>query len=230
MNHQISAHGSRTRFKSMITLTITGMITILLLTSCAKTEGENHDIAILSPYKDRSHAESIKLAGLGHLLDYQIQLPRANESWIQVWIEGYVDGKQVQEDPIWGLSFGHSPLAKETGPLGVGFIPFEDSVLVYGYGLGARLSPTRLPDEYSVAIKNANLAYAATEEDAIRLQAGESRIIGTYWQMKVGESLRSADFSNEEDVMAFTQEHSVVLLVKIQVTESGSSSDGGKEQ
>ncbi|MHA7964724.1 hypothetical protein ACX93W_11310 [Paenibacillus sp. CAU 1782] len=221
MKHQISVHDQR-KFNRLFSLTIVGIIAVLLLASCAKTENDDNAIAILSPNKDLPHAESIKVAGLGHLLDYQIQLPRANESWLRVWLEGYVDGKRVQEDPIWEMSFGNSPFANENGPLGVGFIPFEDSVLVYGYGPSGKLLPNRLPDEYSVAINNANLAYAATEDNVIRLQPDESRIIGTYWQMKVGESLRSADFLDEEDVMAFTREHSVVLLIKAQVTERDS--------
>lgn len=196
-----------------------GVIAIVLL-GCAKEDKQNNSIAVITPTLDYQNDKLIRNAGVGHLLDYQLKVYQADESWVRVWVEGYVDGEKLQEEPLWEISYGNSIHEVEEGPLGVGFIPVDGSYYVYGYTKSVKAPLTRLPDEYSHGKIMGNLGYAAEEKESLELLPGEIRTIGVHWQMGGGTTLRVANFADEEDVMRFTGEHPVVLLVKMQVTKS----------
>lgn len=68
------------------------------------------------------------------IFDFNLMLPNADKSWVEIWIEGYSDGEIVEPFPLIGLSYGLSPNQEVEGNMRFGIInPNSDEVQLLFY-------------------------------------------------------------------------------------------------
>ena len=95
-------------------------------------EDKGDIIAYVSVNKDSIYEKTFKDTGLGVVFDFNLKLPHADTSWVDLWVEGYSQGKPT-EDLHTQLSYGLSPNKVKEGSIGFGIISPNSSNMNSSY-------------------------------------------------------------------------------------------------
>lgn len=184
---------------------------LVLSSGCTNSEVEKPRISINS---DSDYVTTFEDLNLGVLYDFDFKLPNADNSWVNLWVERYNDGK-LDAQPITQLSYGNSPSEMEEGNLGFGIInPNTEAPLVFLFGPGVRTQPSIIEKE-SKTIVASSWDYVIGDED-VELELGKTTILAAYRETQ-SNSIRTVDLLDEEAVKRMIQQNDMVLLLKIKI-------------
>ncbi|UFJ39309.1 hypothetical protein LOK74_14655 [Brevibacillus humidisoli] len=191
---------------------------IISAAGCQSEYGTNPAVAYVSASPDSTYEKTFKELHLGTLFDYTLELPYADSSWVRIWVEGYREGKLVEQSPLAELSYGNSPNQSETGQMGWGIIKAaEDKEMFLLYAHGITMAPVQPADILS-GEGVSNWDYAIGDEK-ISLQSGETKLLAVYREAE--NQLHTYDLTKEEEIKQMIQEDKTVLLLKIKVEKRG---------
>ncbi|MBB6217761.1 c-di-AMP phosphodiesterase-like protein [Anaerosolibacter carboniphilus] len=124
-------------------------IILVLNTGCSIKNSDNNKIAYISSNADSEYENTFKELQLGILFDFDLRLPNADKSWVDIWVEGYSNGKAVEPFPLTQLSYGLSPKKVEEGKMGFGIInPNSKETQFFLYSSGVRTSPHSIDNNF----------------------------------------------------------------------------------
>lgn len=154
---------------------------------------------------------------LGILFDFDFTLPNADKSWVNLWVERYIDGKK-ESQPLTQLSYGNSPNEVEQGHLGFGMInPNLEDTLVFLYGPAVRKYPAIIEREPKTDVSS-SWDYAIGNEE-VELDIGETKILAAYWETE-SNSIRTVDLQDEDSVNEMIKQVNMVLLLKVKIEKN----------
>ncbi|MDF2803217.1 MAG: hypothetical protein K0S61_3120 [Anaerocolumna sp.] len=203
--------------KKSYTFILLILITAIVVTvGCSSDKGNNDKIAYITSKADSEYANTFKDLQLGILFDFDLKLLNADKSWVDIWVEGYRDGKAVEPFHLTQLSYGHSPVQVEEGQMGFGIInPNSNEPLFFLYSEGIKVGPHRIEYDFFVESALSSWSYAIGSE-TIGLESGEELILAVYRQGE--ESLRAGyEYQDIDAVNTMINESKTVLLLKIKI-------------
>ncbi|RDY71134.1 hypothetical protein ACJA3J_07380 [Halobacillus sp. SY10] len=187
------------------------LVVLFILSGCAVAGGTDPSIKA-NPESD--YEKTYKDLGIGQIHDFEFTLPKAGERWVRVWVEGYHDGKKIEE-PLVEISYGKNPDQTEKGQMGIGIIRGGgDGTLLHLYAPGVSLMPRESP----LPLNDPGIStweYAIGEE-GIKLVLGEEVLLGAYRQSSSG-TMEAFDLQNAAQVKRMIKQDTTVLLLKIKV-------------
>ncbi|MFJ7508339.1 hypothetical protein ACIQW7_02480 [Peribacillus simplex] len=198
--------------KNYIIFSLILILSLIIISGCTNSKDS---IATISVNSDSEHTNTFKKLNLGELYDFDFKLNNADKTWVNVWIESYKDGKQ-EPQPIDKLSYGLSPNKVEEGNLGFGIINTNDTLLCFLYSPNATTTPQKIDKIHSVGVFS-GWDYAIGEEK-VELKLGETYLLGAYRESN-GNSIRTYNLQNENEVKKMISDDKVVFLLKIKIEE-----------
>ena len=154
---------------------------------------------------------------LGILFDFDFTLPNADKSWVNLWVDRYIDGEK-ESQPLTQLSYGNSPNEVEEGHLGFGMInPNSEDTLVFLYGPAVSTHPSIIERE-SMTDVSSSWDYAIGNEK-VDLDIGETKILAAYRETE-SNSIRTIDLQDEDSVNEMIKQDNMVLLLKVKIEEN----------
>ena len=191
------------------------LVSLFLLAGCNNDKG---DIASISANSNSEYENTFLDLDLGILFDFNLELPRADESWVIIWVEGYKNGQKMEPSHLLELSYGASPNQHEEGNMGFGMVnPLSDNGLYFLYSPAANMKPQRI-DIKTNAVSGGSVIEYAIGEDPIALEADETKVLAVYRQ-SASSILKNYDFEDEDAINEIIEEHETVLVLKIKVSE-----------
>ncbi|MGG3738804.1 hypothetical protein [Aeribacillus pallidus] len=189
---------------------------LAILGGCQENSDTDEDIvAYISLNEDSVFKQTFDQLALGNIFDFHLKLPQADQSWVDIWVEGYKNGQKVSDHPITQLSFGKSPKEVDEGPIGFGIInPGDEGQLYFLYGPGVSANPHEIEEEFIIESGMTGWEDGVGTE-TVRLTSGETKILGAFRHTE--NSMETYDLSDPEAVERMIQEDTFVLLVKIKV-------------
>ena len=190
------------------------LLSILIVSSgCAISDEEKITIEVNS---ESEYVDTFDDLNLGVLFDFNIKLPNADKSWVNLWVERYIDG-ELESEPLTQLSYGNSPNKVQEGHLGFGMIntSAEDDMLVFLYGPSVRTNPERIVKEAKSGVFSGT--DYAIGNDKVELELGETKILGVY--RETAGSMRTFDYQDDDSINQMIQQDDEVILLKIKVEE-----------
>lgn len=203
--------------KHYVKLSILIVLAMAISVGCNKTQGNSDDkIAYISSNTDSSYIKTFEELGLGVIFDFDLMLPNADKSWVDIWVEGYSDGKLVEPIPLVELSYGLSPKEVEEGNMGFGIInPNSEEMQFFLYAPGVSSKPSHI-DNFFIESGISSWDYAI-DNKRVELESGEEKILAVYRQVE--NQLRTYDFQDLDDIGKMIDEDKTILLLKIKVEE-----------
>ncbi|WP_336046207.1 hypothetical protein [Solibacillus ferritrahens] len=192
------------------------LLLILIVSSgCATISGEEK--ITIEVNSESEYVNTFDDLNLGVLFDFNIKLPNADKSWVNLWGERYIDG-ELESEPLTQLSYGNSPNKVQEGHLGFGMIntSSEEDTLVFLYGPSVRTHPEKIEKEAKSGVFRGS--EYAIGNDKVELELGQTKILGIYRETE-GGSIRTFDFQDEDSINQIIQQDDEVLLLKIKVEE-----------
>lgn len=107
-------------FNSRRILSVIAIVLVLNLVGCSKDSDKEDKVAYITANSNSEYENVYKDLGLGILYDFDYELPFADQSWVNIWIEGYSNGRKMEPFHLTELSYGHSPELNEEGHMGLG--------------------------------------------------------------------------------------------------------------
>ncbi|MFD2043680.1 hypothetical protein ACFSTA_04735 [Ornithinibacillus salinisoli] len=192
----------------------------LIITSGCTNSSDK--IATISVNSDSEYVNTFEDLHLGILYDFDFKLPNADKSWVNLWVERYIDGKKDSQ-PLTQLNYGNSPKEVEEGHLGFGMInPNSEDTLVFLYGPGVSSQPSIIEKDYKAEFLS-SWDYAIGDEE-VELEFGETTILAAYRES--GSNLiNTVDLQDEESVKRMIKKDDMVLLLKLKVEEKTANHD-----
>lgn len=190
------------------------ILSLIIISGCTNSKDS---IATISINSVSEHTNTFKKLNLGQLYDFDFKLSSADKTWVNVWIESYKNGKQ-EPQPLTELSFGKSPNKVEEGNLGFGIINTDDDDrLSFLYAPNVTATPQKIDKIHSVGVFS-GWDYAIGE-GKVELKLGETYLLGAYRESK-GNSIRTYDLQDENEVKKMIKNDSIVFLLKIKIEEN----------
>lgn len=185
---------------------------------CSSESSNNNKIAYISANLDSEYNNTFKDLQLGVLFDFDLKLPDADKSWVDIWVEGYRNGKAVEPFPLTQLSYGLSPKQVEEGPMGFGILnPNSSEAQFFLYSTGVRTNPNSIDNSLLSKHGISTWEYAIGDKK-IGLESGEEMVLAVYRQGE--ESLRAGyDYQDSDAINKMINEDTTVILLKIKVQE-----------
>lgn len=198
----------------------TMVIFFLLLLSgvgCVRdTDTDGDEIAYISVETNSKYQETFEELNLGLIFDYHLKLPRADESWVKLWVEAYSEGELI-EPPLSVLEYGQSADQEEEGNIGVGIINADsEERQFFLYGPSVRLAPHSIDQDIFLTEGISNYDYAIDNKQ-VALTSGEEKILAVYRQS--AGNMNAYSYEDVDSIKKMIQEDAVVILLKIQVDE-----------
>jgi len=195
-------------------------ITMIFIAGCSgETKSSNKGkIAYVSTNVDSKYQGTFKELNLGVLFDFNLKVPNADRSWVNIWVEGYSNGKAVEPFPLRQLSYGLGPRQVEEGHMGFGIInPNSDEPQLFLYSSGASINPRGIENNFLIKSGISSWDYAIGSEP-VGLEPGEEKVLAVYRQGE--EALRTAyDYQDLDSINKMINEDKTVLLLKIKLEE-----------
>lgn len=195
------------------------IVSLLLLSGvgCVRDpDTERNEIAYVSVNTKSTYQKTFEELDLGLIFDYYLKLPRADESWVQLWVEGYSDGQQIEPE-LSILEYGQSVNQEEEGNIGVGIInPNNEERQVFLYGPNVSITPHTINQDIFLTEGISSWDYAIDNKQ-VGLAPGEEKIIAVYRQS--AGNMNAYSYEDEESIDKMIQEDAVVILLKIRVDE-----------
>lgn len=180
--------------------------------SLSKKDDQN-TIAYIKQQKDSKVADTFNALSLGTVFDFQLELPHADTSWVQLWVEGYSHGKKIQSSELYNLSFGLNPSEVSKGPMGLGIVDGgNNETFLKLYAPGASGGMKKLQN--IIQVNTASMWGYAIGDKEMKLKSGETRILAFYRQRKSGE-FQTMDPYDEKRLKEMMQTDDTLLLLLI---------------
>jgi hypothetical protein len=204
--------------KSYTFLGVILIITMIFSVGCRSESSNNNKIAYISSNADSAYEKTFKELQLGILFDFDLKLPNADKSWVDIWVEGYRNGKAVEPFPLTQLSYGLSPEQVEEGPMGFGILnPNSSEAQFFLYSKGFKTAHHNIDNSLLPKEGIRSWDYAIGDK-AIGLEPGEEMVLAVYRQGD--ESLRAGyDYQDTDSINKMINEDTTVILLKIKVAE-----------
>ncbi len=171
----------------------------------------------ISVKEDSKYIETFKELNLGVLQDYNLKLMNADKTWVNIWVEKYVDGKREPE-PLAELSYGNSPKKVNQGSVVFGMInPHSEEPLVILNGPAVSVTPHKI--EKLLSSFGASGWETVIGEEEVKLELGETYILGAY-RVNEEPAIRTYDLQKEEELQKMINDDDVVLLLKLKISFS----------
>ncbi|ACB83859.1 hypothetical protein [Natranaerobius thermophilus] len=182
---------------------------------------EDHDAdkkINISQNTDSKYEKTFENLSLGRLFDFNFKLPNPDESWIEIWVEGYKEGEPVEPFPLAKLSYGLGPSEEAEGNLGAGFLELDsDNPQIFIYSKGAQSKPVDIDNDLFSDINAKSWDYAIDDEE-VGLNFGEEKVLAVYRLGK--DSMRASyDYQDSDELDKMIKEDAVVFVMKIVVEE-----------
>ncbi|MDR5659846.1 hypothetical protein RH915_10130 [Serpentinicella sp. ANB-PHB4] len=206
-----------TKYKYLILLVV---ITLLLSVGCTtKSSNDGVDyIAYVSANADSEYENTFKELNIGVLFDFNFKLPKANQSEVNIWVEGYKDGEIVEPYPLRQLTYHSHPNEEIKGKMGLGIIsPGSDQAQLFLYSDNVRMNPRLIEKDFFVNHGSSSWGYAIDSE-FVGLESGKEIILAVYGQAD-GSMRIIHDYQDQEEINKMIEEHRTVLLLKMRVEE-----------
>ncbi|WP_375090426.1 hypothetical protein ACDZ29_06335 [Peribacillus sp. RS7] len=198
--------------KNYLIFSLISILSLIIISGCSNSKDS---IATISVNSESEHTNTFKKLNLGELYDFDFKLNNADKTWVNVWIESYKDGKQ-EPQPMAELSYGLSPNKEEEGNLGFGIINTNDTRLCFLYSPNTTTTPQKIDKIHSNGVFS-GWDYAIGEEK-VDLKLGETYLLGAYRESN-GNSIRTYDLQDENEVKKMLNDDKVVFLLKIKIEE-----------
>lgn len=192
------------------------IITMVIVAGCTDESNNNKKIAYICANANSEYQNTFEELKLGIIFDFNLELTRADKSWVNIWVEGYSEGKAVEPFHITELSYGLSPEQTIKGRTGFGIInPGGEEPQIFLYSLGASQRPHGIINDFMKESSISTWEYAVGNE-AIGLEPGEEKILAVYRQGE--DTLRSGyDYQDQDSIDEMINKDKTVLLLKIKV-------------
>lgn len=192
---------------------------LLLLAGCSMSASvDDEHLAYLSHEQEDEHEKMYHEMEIGILLNYHLRLPKADETWVNVWVEGYEDGKPMSPPRLTELSYGFAMDEIQEGNMGFGIIqPAEGEELFSLYAPGMTNAPKKVLN--NPIDREMPYGWGYTMDEEITLDSGDTKVIGVYYQSGKKGEIRSVDVKSEEGIERMITDENVVLLLKIKVEQ-----------
>ncbi|KAB3537409.1 hypothetical protein F8154_03090 [Alkaliphilus pronyensis] len=189
---------------------------------CSYKDVDNKTIAYISSNVGSEYENTFKDLNLGVLFDFNFKLNVADKSWVNIWVEGYSNGKAVTPLPITQLSYGLSPNQVEEGKMGFGIINSNSNEpLLFLYSTGVSVLPHTV-DNYFLDNSGIYTWDYAIGSETVGIEYGEEIVLAVYRQGK--DSIRVAyNYQDSESLKQMIEEDSTVLLLKLKIREADES-------
>ncbi|OWZ82724.1 hypothetical protein CDO51_12580 [Natranaerobius trueperi] len=185
---------------------------------CSDKGDDTDKIAYISQSADSEYERTFDELGLGRLFDFNFKLPRSDESWVKIWVEGYKDGEPVEPFPLIKLSYGLVPKEVEEGNLGAGILhPGSDSPQLFIYSKGARTGPVNIDDSLFSDTNVRGWDYAI-EGETVGLNSGEEKVLAVY-RLGKGSMRTRYNYQDPDELDEMISEDKVVLIFMISIEE-----------
>ena len=199
------------RFTIFSLLIIT--IFMIFITGCTNDKDK---IAYISSNTNSEYEKTFKDLQLGIIYDFNLKLPYADKSWVNIWVEGYRDGKPMEPSILTELSYGFSPQQVEEGRMGFGIINSNNDIQLFLYSAGIHSLPQSVDNNLFSQSAISSWDYAIGSKE-IGLKSGEEKIIAVY--RRAENSIRTYDYQDIDSLNKMIEEDTTVLLLKIKVEE-----------
>ncbi|QUH26194.1 hypothetical protein [Serpentinicella alkaliphila] len=206
----------KNRNYTRLVLSILIIISLVFTVGCNKIV-DNDVVAYISQNSGSKHESTFKELGLGILFDFNLKIPRAEERWVELWVEGYNRGNIV-EPPLTKLSYGLKPEKIAEGQMGFGIINSNsDKPLLFLYSEGIRIAPHSVDSDIFVKSSVSSWDYAISS-GTFSLESEQEKVLAVYrqneGQMRMGYNYEDADAIDE-----MIRDNDTVLLLKIRVDD-----------
>ncbi|WP_112180374.1 hypothetical protein [Paraliobacillus zengyii] len=186
---------------------------LIVSTGCTNTSDK---VATISINADSEYVNTFEDLDLGIVFDFDFTLPNADNSWVDLWVERYIDGEK-ESQPLTKLSYGNSPNEVEDGHLGFGMINTKsEDTLVFLFGPDVRNHPSIIEKTPKTDIF-INWDYAIGNEE-VELEIGKTKILAVYRETE-RNSIRTVDLQDEDAVNEMIKQDNMVLLLKVKIEE-----------
>lgn len=181
------------------------------------TEKNDTDIlAVISANPNSQYEKTFKDLAIGYLFDFDLKINKADTSWVDIWVEGYKDGKPMEPFQLAALSYGLSPKKTEKGNAGLGIIN-GDELQLFLYSAGIKSKPNSIAYNF-IDIPGISTWDYAISSEKVNLIAGKEKVLAVY---RKGENqLETAyNYQEHDSIKEMISKDKVVLLLKIKVEE-----------
>lgn len=187
------------------------------ISGCTHSNDNNNKIATISVNSDSEYVNTFEDLQLGTLFDFDLNIFNADERWIDLWVEKYIDG-EMESQPLVHLSYGNSVNEVDEGKVGFGIIkPNSEDAYAFLYGPGVKVGSAKMEQE-PIDISMIAGQYAIGNEE-VELQLGETKLLAAYRESE-RDSISTNDLQDEEVVNHMIEQDNMVLLLKIKIEET----------
>ncbi|MTI48089.1 MAG: hypothetical protein FH761_09620 [Firmicutes bacterium] len=196
-------------------------ITIIFITvnvGCSNKSEKDKSIAYISANEGSDYQNTFEELKLGVVSDFDLKLTKANKSWVNIWVEGYKDGKAIEPFPLTKISYGRSPKEVHEGNMGFGIIKYNNKPLFFLYAPNVSSSLDTINSDILNDFFVSTWDYAFKSDETIKLKYGEEKLIGVYRQGK--KQIRTGyNYQDPASVKQMIEDDYIVLLLKIKIEE-----------
>jgi hypothetical protein len=190
----------------------------LIITACTHKPISEDLAGYISVDEGSNYKETFDDLGIGRVFNYNLHLLEADESWVNVWLEGYQNGQLIEPNPLSGMNYGLSLNEEERGKMGFGIINSNIEPLVFFYTHEIRVHPKMIQEDVFLN-KGISLWNYAIDEEKVQLKYGEEKILAVYRENE--ESIRTGyDYENDEIIDEVIRNNETVLFFKIKVEKA----------
>lgn len=194
---------------------IFGIILCLILNLSAGCQGKKTNIATIRINHDSNYIDTFENLSMGNIFDFEFTLPEAENKWVTLWVERYIDGVKDTE-PLISLNYGESLNEVEEGHLGFGLADIDsDESLAILYAPGVS---TRSVIEHESKEGVFSSWDYTVDEDPIELEISVAKVLAIYREVE-GDSIHTLYVDDEQAVEEAIEQSDLVYVLKIMIDE-----------
>ncbi|GAA4077614.1 hypothetical protein [Amphibacillus indicireducens] len=191
------------------------LILFLIIILSAGCTSKNNNVATLRVNQDSNYVETFEDLSLGNIFDFEFTLPEAENKWVNLWVDSYVDGVK-QADPLISLNYGNSLNEADEGHLGFALVTLDSAdllAILYAPGVSGRGVIERNPQEGVISSFE-----IINEQESIEIKTGEPTILAVYRET-TNHSIRTVNLKDAASVEQIIKQDDLVYLLKIKIEE-----------
>lgn len=188
-------------------------IILIFLLVGASCHHSGDAVATIKVNTNSKYVDTFEELNLGVLFDYHFNWLKADETWVNLWVERYEQGNPEPEI-VDQLIFGLSPNKTEKGNIGFGMIdPSNNTPSVFLYAPGVSNKPTSIERFHQ---DDGIMGWEDTiADDTLELQLGETYILAILRESP--NNLKFYNYENDMEIEKMLNETRGVLLLKIKI-------------
>ncbi|OPA74718.1 hypothetical protein BVG16_23480 [Paenibacillus selenitireducens] len=200
--------------KYKIIFLLLSILLMLGMTSCNLGKADHDTLAIIQQQPDSESTNTFTNLHLGNIFDFSLELPHADTTWVNIWVEGYQQGTAMPSTSLGSISYGNSPNKIDKGHMGFGMIHLaNDKKAIFLYAPPTYTQP-KIVDFTNIEDGPSVWAYAVGE-DPVHLRAGEEILLAAYRQIQ-GTTMESFN-PTKEKLKNMMENDDLLLLLKMKV-------------